>query len=165
MGRNALLSCNQTNTPESLVGLAALTIGLGPNFEVGCNAEVVVETAWGDDLGRVICEGRAKELSGEPQCIAGHGRDRYIYASSEGNFETSFAIGAAVTAGQPVACIGENVVLAPLSGVIRGITHEGVRVAIGTKVLEIDPRGNPEAVFGIGERSSRIAAGVLQALS
>jgi xanthine dehydrogenase accessory factor len=56
-------------------------------------------------------------------------------------------------------------VTAPLRGVLRGgLTHDGVPVAAGTKVIEIDPRGNPALVHGIGERPARIAAGVLRAI-
>jgi xanthine dehydrogenase accessory factor len=34
----------------------------------------------------------------------------------------------------------------------------------GAKLLEIDPRGDPELVRGIGERPARIAQGVLRAV-
>ena len=54
---------------------------------------------------------------------------------------------------------------APLSGVIRGLTHSGVPVAVGTKIIEVDPRGDPAAVFGLGERPRRIAEGVCRAVA
>jgi xanthine dehydrogenase accessory factor len=34
-----------------------------------------------------------------------------------------------------------------------------------TKVIEIDPRGQPQQAFGIGERPQRIAQGVLHCIS
>ena len=34
----------------------------------------------------------------------------------------------------------------------------------GTKVIEIDPRGDDADIYGIGERPRRIAEGVLAAL-
>ena len=150
--------------PEPLRGAATCTIGLGPNFEAGGNADVVVETAWGDDLGRVIRDGRARELEGDPRPIAGHSRDRYVYSTVDGVFETGLAIGAVVDASEPVARIGDVVIRAPLSGILRGLTHHGANVTTGTKVLEVDPRGCRGAAFGIGERPARIAAGVLQAI-
>lgn len=151
--------------PEPLRGIAPFTIGLGPRFEAGGNADVVVETAWGDDLGCVIREGHARELAGDPKPIAGHSRDRYVYAPADGVFETKLAIGAAVDAGEPVARIGGVDIRAPLSGILRGLTHHGASVTTGTKVLEIDPRGIQGAAFGIGERPAKIAAGVLEAIS
>jgi xanthine dehydrogenase accessory factor len=48
--------------------------------------------------------------------------------------------------------------------VIRGLTRNGVEVALRTKVIEVDPRGDPAAAFGLGERPRRIAEGVLKAL-
>lgn len=151
--------------PACLLGLAPLTIGLGPGFEAGRHAHIVVETAWGADLGRVIASGGARPLGGEPRSIAGHARDRFVYATCEGEFETSFRIGGRVAAGDAVACIGSRFVLAPLSGILRGVTRSGASVRRGAKVLEVDPRGDPAAAFGIGERPARIAAGVLEALA
>ena len=40
----------------------------------------------------------------------------------------------------------------------------GSRWTWGTKVIEIDPRGYPALVRGIGGRPARIADGVLQAI-
>ena len=66
-------------------------------------------------------------------------------------------VGIAMIAGVPL--------LAPIGGVIRGLTRSGVEVAIRTKVIEVDPRGDPAAAFGLGERPRRIAEGVLKALA
>ncbi|HZF74914.1 MAG TPA: hypothetical protein VE033_03630 [Acetobacteraceae bacterium] len=35
----------------------------------------------------------------------------------------------------------------------------------GTKLVEVDPRGDRAACFGLGERLEAIAAGVIQALA
>ena len=148
-------------TPESLRGLARLCVGLGPGFVAGENADVVVETAWGESLGAVIHAGGTSAYAGEPRAIAGHGRDRYVYAPAAGTFRTALAIGAPVREGEEVARIGETVVRAPLTGILRGLTHDGAEVRAGAKVVEVDPRGDPAATFGIGERPGRIAAGVL----
>ncbi len=151
--------------PQPLIGLAPLAIGLGPGFAAGSNADIVVETAWGEDLGKVIRRGAARDYAGEPRPLGGRGRERYFYASVAGTLRTRLAIGDAVGRGDEVARIGEEIVRAPLAGVLRGLTHDGARVAIGTKVLEVDPRGDPARAFGIGERPARIAAGVLEAVS
>lgn len=150
--------------PEAQRGLAPLTIGLGPNFDAGGNVDIAIETKWGDELGAVIRAGSTRALAGEPQPIAGHARERYVYAPAAGTFTTRFNIGDAVVEGQVVASIGKTPLHAPLSGCLRGITHDGVVVNKGTKIIEVDPRGDAQAAHGLGERPRRIAEGVLQAV-
>ena len=149
--------------PETQRGLSPLTIGLGPNFVAGETTDVVVETSW-EQLGRVMTGGAALPLRGEPRAIAGHGRDRYVYAPVAGTLFTRYAIGQQVAAGEIIARIEATSLTAPLSGVLRGLTHDGVPVPAGTKVIEIDPRGDPALVRGIGERPARVADGVLRAI-
>ncbi len=154
---------NKRSVPEKQSGLAPLTIGLGPNFVAGETTDLVVETAW-QALGRILSSGSSLPLSGEPQPVNGYGRERYVYAPADGRFETDRKIGASVAKGDPVACIGNQVIRAPLDGCLRGLTHAGASVRIGTKVVEIDPRGNPANAFGIAERPERIALAVLDAV-
>lgn len=150
--------------PTRQIHLAPLTIGLGTNFSAGRNVHVAIETARGEDLGRVITSGGTAPLQGEPISIEGHARDRYLYAPCAGRFKTTFQIGDMVTEGQVIAVINETPLTAPISGVLRGITHDDVPVEMRTKVIEIDPRGERAQVAGIGERPARIADGVLQAV-
>jgi len=150
--------------PPKQRGLAPLTVGLGPNFEAGANVDVAIETAWGDDLGAVVWQGRTRDLSGEPQPIAGHARDRYVYAPAAGIFTTSMSVGDSVVRGQEVARIGDLALTAPLSGYLRGLTHHGAPVREGTKIIEVDPRDNRDGVSGLAERPRRIAEGVLKAI-
>lgn len=152
-------------TPQPLRGLAPLAIGLGPGFVAGDNADLVIETAWGEDLGRVIRKGGSRTYSGEPRPLGGHGRERYVYAAVTGTFRTTLAIGDRVDKDETVARIEDTVILAPLSGVLRGLTHDGASVAIGTKVLEVDSRGDPAGAFGVGERPARIASGIIEAIA
>ncbi len=151
--------------PEVQRGLAPLTIGLGPHVEAGENVDVAIETAWGDDLGAVLWQGRTQDLAGEPQPIAGHARDRYVYAPVAGVFSSPFNIGDAVVQGQEVACIGDISVSAPLSGYLRGLTHNDAFVRQGTKIIEVDPRDTKDGLSGMGERPRRIAEGVLKAIA
>jgi len=152
-------------TPEPQRHLAGITIGLGPNFAAGEQTDIAIETAWGDELGRVIRSGTTRPLSGAPRTIAGHGSDRYVYAPVAGMFITACEIGMKVAAGQSIATIGDTVLRAPLAGRLRGLTHSEVDVERGTKVIEIDPRDEDADVYGIGERPRRIAAGVLAAIT
>jgi xanthine dehydrogenase accessory factor len=150
--------------PERQRGMAPLTIGLGPNFIAGETADVAIETMWGERLGAIIEAGSTLPLAGEPRAIGGVGRERFVYAPAAGRFETDARIGDRVEEYDAIAKIGEVGLRAPVSGVIRGLTRHGVEVAIHTKVIEVDPRGDPAAVFGLGERPRRIAEGVLKAL-
>ncbi len=151
--------------PESLLGLAPFAVGVGPGFVVGTNADVVIETAWGERLGEVIRDGAARAYSGEPRLLGGHGRERYVYAPLAGTFATGFAIGDPVARGEEVARIGAASVRAPLSGILRGLTHDGAHVELRTKVLEVDTRGEAAGVFGVGERPASIASGIIRATS
>ncbi len=150
--------------PEMQRGLAPLTIGLGPNFVAGLTTDIAIETSWGPDLGKPIDRGATRPLEGEPRSIAGHARDRFVYASVAGVFHTHYDIGARVRAGETVARVDETELVAPLDGVLRGITRDGVPVSVGTKVVEVDPRGPEAVVRGIAERPGRIASGVLEAV-
>ena len=149
--------------PESQRGLAPLTVGLGPNFIAGKTTDVVVETSW-EGPGRVIPSGSPLPFRGEPREIAGHARDRYVYTSDAGIFRTDRHVGERVRAGEIVAHVGGTALAAPLDGVLRGLTRDGVRVAIDTKVIEVDPRGDSALVRGIAERAERIALGVVRAI-
>jgi xanthine dehydrogenase accessory factor len=150
--------------PEIQINLAPFTVGLGPNFVAGETVHAAVETGWNEDLGKVIWKGSTRPLEGEPQTIAGHARDRYVYAPVAGLFRTGLQIGAVVAAGQEVARIGESKLCAPISGMLRGLTHDSVPVKERTKVMEVDPRGAEAQITGIAKRPGKIAAGVLEAL-
>jgi xanthine dehydrogenase accessory factor len=151
--------------PEIQIAWAPFTIGLGPNFIAGETVHAAVETGWSEELGQVIWQGATRPLEGEPQTIAGHSRDRYVYAPIAGVFRTTSRIGDMVTAGQKVANIGDTTLQAPISGIIRGLTHDGVMVAQKAKVIEVDPRGEQSKITGIAERPRRIAHGVLEAIN
>ena len=150
--------------PERQRGLAALTIGLGPNFVAGETTDLAIETQWGEQLGAVVEQGPTRRLGGEPRAFEGHARDRFVYAPVGGVMRTQARIAQRVAAGETVATIGEERLLAPLDGILRGLVHDGVPVQKGAKVLEVDPRGDPAKASGIGERPRRIAEGVLAAI-
>lgn len=151
--------------PEGQRGIAPLTIGLGPNFVAGDNVDLAIETSWGDKLGAVVEAGPTLPLGGEPRPIGGIGRARFIYAPIAGRFDTSARIGERVAENAVIASIGCVALHAPLGGVIRGLTRNGVEVTLRAKVIEVDPRGDPAAAFGLGERPRRIAESVLKAIA
>jgi xanthine dehydrogenase accessory factor len=150
--------------PEKQLGLAPLTLGLGPGFEAAQTVDIAIETGRGPDLGRLIRSGATAALKGEPVSMAGHARDRYVYAPLDGVFRTGLQVGEAVRQGQVVAEINGHPLTAPLDGVLRGLTRDGVPVKVRTKIIEVDPRGEAAQVSGIAERPAKIAQGVLQAV-
>ncbi|MGH7362689.1 MAG: selenium-dependent molybdenum cofactor biosynthesis protein YqeB [Candidatus Methylomirabilales bacterium] len=148
---------------DSSVAEASLVIGLGPGFRAGREAHVVIETARGPDLGKVITEGEALPYDGMPVDLGGFTKERYLYAPVAGVFRTPFAIGALVEDGQAVGEVAGVSLMARVGGTIRGILKDGVRVTRGQKVVDIDPR--EEAVLsGISQKARAIAEGVAAAI-
>lgn len=153
------------DAPEVQLGLAALTLGLGPGFAAGDNVDFAIETAWGETLGAVIGRGATLPLCGEPRMILGHSRARFVYAPSAGQIHSERSIGDPVRRGEEIARLAGSVLRAPFDGVLVGLTRPGVAVREGAKVIEVDPRGERSVAFGIGERGRAIAQGVLHAIS
>jgi hypothetical protein len=56
-------------------------------------------------------------------------------------------------------------VLAPLTGRLRGLSHHGALIEQGAKIIEVDSSGDQTSGLGVGERLQRIAEGVLTALT
>lgn len=150
---------------ERIKGLAPLTVGLGPGFEAGETADVVIETNRGHDLGRVIYEGRAEADTGVPGKILGMGRERVVRAPSEGVFGEGVGIGALVRRGERVGSIGGRAdVIAPIDGILRGLIADGTRVERGQKIGDVDPRGSEIDVGTISDKGRAVAGGVLEAI-
>lgn len=74
------------------------------------------------------------------------------------------SIGERVRQGDPLATIGETLLLAPLDGILCGLTHDNVLVEVAAKVIEIDPRCDVNSARGISERPRRISIGVAAAI-
>lgn len=63
--------------------MAPLVIALGPGFSVGADADVIVETKRGHNLGRIIRSGSAAPNSGVPGNIAGYSKERVLHAPAQ----------------------------------------------------------------------------------
>lgn len=146
--------------PEPQIRLAPLTVGLGPGFVAGGTVTVAIDTAWGR-LGDIVTRGATSQGIGAPQKIAGIGAERFIHAPYSGTFRSRYDVGHWVTAGDIIASIDDIPLAAPLTGVLRGLCRDGVPVAPGTKVIEVDPRGWDAVYSGIGERAFKLAESVL----
>lgn len=148
----------------SRVADAPLVIGLGPGFTAGVEAHLVIETNRGPNLGRIITEGEADPYTGEPIKIAGHSKDRYVYAPRAGTFRTPLDLGSHVEAGQVVGQVDGEPLIAKLAGIIRGIVKDGLRVQAGTKLVDIDPRNDPTYLSELSRKAWIIADAVLTAV-
>jgi len=143
---------------------ARIVIGLGPGFVAGQDVHAVVETMRGHNLGRVILQGSAELDTHVPGLVQGYGRERVVWAPCAGHFRGLVAIGEHLKTGQCVAKVAGTPVLAPISGILRGLLHDDLRVREGQKVGDVDPGGVREHCFTISDKALAIAGGVLEAI-
>jgi xanthine dehydrogenase accessory factor len=143
---------------------APLVIGLGPGFFAGVNCHAVIETHRGHTLGRVIWQGAPEADTGVPESVIDRGAERVLRAPVDGKLEAHAEIGDHLEAGQPVAEVAGQVVLAPFRGVLRGLLYPGLFVKRGTKIGDVDPRDNPRYCKLVSDKSLAIGGGVLEAI-
>lgn len=141
-----------------------LIIGLGPGFIAGENCHAVIETNRGHRLGRVIWEGEAENDTGIPESVGAYQSERVLRAPAAGKLVAHAEIGDLVVKGQRVADVGGEAVLAPFDGVLRGLVHPGVQVKKGTKIGDVDPRGDPSYCSLVSDKSLAIGGAVLEAI-
>jgi xanthine dehydrogenase accessory factor len=159
---DAILAKKNCGTTKNM---APITIGLGPGFYGGKNVHAVVETARGHQLGRTIYSGRPLPDSGIPGMIGGYTKERVLYAPHAGTIQVVRDIGSKVTKGEVVARIGTYELVAPITGLIRGMIHNHTKVAEGFKICDIDPRiAEVENCHTISDKARCISGGVLEAL-
>ena len=121
-------------------GMADITIALGPGFNAGEDADIVIETMRGHDLGRLIFQGSAKPNTGIPGDINGKSAMRVIHAPASGIIIHKKRIGDLVECDETLFTVGETQARAPFAGLLRGLIREGAEVPKGMKVADIDPR-------------------------
>ena len=143
---------------------APVVIGVGPGFTAGVDVHAVVETKRGHYLGRVITQGAAFPDTGVPGDIGGYTQERLLRAPCAGVFQGIAQIADQVKAGQTVAKVNGEPVVAAISGVLRGLLRDGLTVKEGLKIGDIDPRCVPEHCFTISDKARAVGGGVLEAL-
>jgi hypothetical protein len=142
------------------VGLA---VGLGPNFVVGENCDIAVETRPMKN-GAIVEQGATDPFDGVPTPLGGIGKERFVYAEAAGAWHTAVEIGVRVYKGFAMGNLSGRAVVAPIDGIVRGIVRDGVSVPAGVKLLEIDPRGRRAQWTGIDARCRAIADATAQAV-
>jgi xanthine dehydrogenase accessory factor len=158
---DAILAKRNTGTAR---GDAPLVIGLGPGFRAGTDVDVVIETNRGHNLGKVLEEGEAEPDTGIPGDIGGHTRERVLRAPAGGRFRGKKQIGDRIEKGEVVAEVGGIPVETRISGVLRGILHDGLAVEPNMKVGDVDPRAVPGNCLTVSDKARAIAGGVLEAI-
>ena len=145
--------------------MAPLVLGLGPGFCAGEDVHGVIETMRGHNLGRIILKGSALPNTGVPGVIAGVSKERVIHAPAAGRMRENVSIGDIVKKGDIIAYIDTIPVYATIDGVLRGLLHGGLKVPVGFKIADIDPRiSEQENCITISDKARTIAGGVLQAI-
>ncbi|MBX3054442.1 MAG: molybdenum hydroxylase, partial [Caldilineaceae bacterium] len=150
---------------------APLVLALGPGYTAGVDCHAVIETNRSHNLGRVIWQGCAEENTGDPGHLPGVPDDtsRVLRAGVSGRFISFSRIGDRLPAGDTIGVIqrpgGEEApVLAPFTGVVRGLIHESTPVDTGMKIGDMDPRIDAKHAFTISDKSLAIGGGVLEAI-
>lgn len=143
---------------------APIVIGLGPGFVAGQDAHAVIETKRGHYLGRVLYTGATIPNTGIPGVIGGYSSERVLRSPIAGTFQARKAIGELVQVGDVVATIDDLPIPATLSGVIRGLLHDGLFVDKGFKIGDIDPRDVLKHCFSISDKARSIGGGALEAV-
>lgn len=143
---------------------APLVIALGPGFVAGRDCHAVVVTTRGHDLGRVLWQGPAEPAAETPDEIGGHRSVRVLRAPADGHVHARVHIGEVVGEGQVIAHVDGAPLVAPFTGVLRGIVHPSVAVHTGMKIGDLDARAEPRYCFTISDKSLSIAGGVLEAV-
>jgi xanthine dehydrogenase accessory factor len=162
---DVLVDARMTKTGEGVVrDLAPLVVGLGPGFTAGENADVIVETKRGHDLGKVFHTGSAHPDTGVPGSIMGHAEERVIRAPESGRFSARLDLGAMVERDDVVGYVEDAEVRAPIAGLLRGLVADGIEVAKGKKMGDVDPRGSHIDPATISDRGRGISGGVLEAI-
>lgn len=143
---------------------APVVIGVGPGFTAGVDVHLVVETQRGPNLGALYTKGEAAPDTGVPGQVLGYTIQRVIRSPGAGVFFAEMKIGQQVAAGDRVGFIKREdeeqdiPVNVEISGIIRGLLNNGIRVGRGLKIGDIDPRGDESLCLKISDKASLIGA-------
>jgi xanthine dehydrogenase accessory factor len=151
-------------SPEALPHGDCPLIGLGPGFEVGRNADVVIETHREAGPGKVITQGCAMAHTGVPGVIEGESIRRVLRAPCVGRMVGVKLLGDLVSKGEIVGCVDGEPIRALFDGRIRGLIHPDVDVHEGMKIGDVDPRGVEVNGLKVSGKALGIGDGVLEGL-
>jgi xanthine dehydrogenase accessory factor len=158
---NAMMLKRKTNTNLSD---APLVIGIGPGFTAGEDVHLVIESHSGHNLGKVLVEGSAEDESELDSGIDSQTGTRVICAEDAGIFSTQNNIGDAILTEDEIGRLNDVPIKAPLSGMIRGILRDEMKVLSNTRLIEIDPKSDKSVCFLMRDIMRSVAGGALEAI-
>jgi len=141
-----------------------LLIGLGPGFTAGANCHCAIETKRGHTLGRVYWQGGPLPDTGIPDGVLERRSERVLRAPVDGELRALAELGSVIEAGQTLAEVDGQVLVASFRGALRGLLRSGQLVKQGMKIGDLDPRADPELCRLVSDKSLAIAGGVLEAI-
>jgi xanthine dehydrogenase accessory factor len=124
------------------------------------NCQAVIETRRSHTLGRLFWRGCPDPDTGQPDGDTA----RVLRAPVDGELVTHLTIGDHIEVGQLIAEINEEMVTAPLVGILRGLLHAGLNVSRGLKIGDIDPRDDLRLCQMVSDKALSIGGGVLEAI-
>lgn len=149
---------------DTKINDAFLVIGLGPGFTPKYDCHAAIETNRGHRLGRVLWDEVPEPNTGIAERVAGRDTDRVLRAPEDGYVKPHAVIGDFIEQGQVIAAVNDEPIIAAFGGVLRGLIHERVWVQAGTKIGDLDPRGEPANCFTISDKALAIGGGVLEGI-
>ena len=133
--------------------------------------------------------GAAQPDTGTPGNVGGQDAQRVVRAPVDGIFYAQRKIGDRLKAGEVIgrvitvdvsltdsaagrlAAIDRDasqplgiVVKTKIDGVLRGVLHDGLKIAANTKIADVDPRGEAEYCFTVSDKSWAVGGGALEAV-
>jgi xanthine dehydrogenase accessory factor len=149
---------------EVLGSPGMIILGLGPGFEAPVNCTAAIETQRGPWLGRVYWQGSPTPDNGLPDPVGERQAERVLRAPVSGIVTAHAQIGDLLSAGQPIATVGEQTVTTSFDGLLRGLIHPGLEVPAGLKIGDLDPRPDPRLAQLVSDKALAIGGGVLEAI-
>ena len=146
--------------PQSLYKDFPFVIGIGPGFNAGVDCNVVIESNRGHTLGRIYRHGYSKEDTKVP---AGDPK-RVLRSPSNGVIHTFNKIGKVVFQNDVIARVNDIEILAPFSGLIRGLIHDGLEVETGMKIGDLDHNIDEQICYLVSDKALAIGGSVLEVL-
>ena len=166
----AIVDARMLKTNDGAIrGKVPFTVGIGPGFVAGEHVDIVVESLRGHELGRIISEGEAAANTGVPGEVGGETSARVYHAPSDGRFFAHVQMGDILRKGDLIGFFeGDRkepyTITSQIPGRVRGLIWDGEQIAKGTKLADVDPRGEAIDPTTLSEKNRCIAAGVSTAL-
>lgn len=145
--------------------MAACVVAVGPGFQAGADCHAIVDTAHGQNFGRLIYTGQLEWDANQAAVAADAVKEKVIYSPSFGLFRAYKKIGDEVAVGEVIASAGKARVTAHAEGILYGIVHDGVEVFKGMKVASINPIYQEKSdCYTVSEQARSLGEAVLAAV-